>query len=166
MGMDVEAFRDTARGTKLRAYWFYGDLVIVHLSGEETDGRFALLELVQPPGEMTPVHVHAVADQTMYVLEGELTLHLPGKTIVAGPGEVAHGPKGVPHAEHITSEGATRLVEVNAPAGFEKFVVALGEPAPRRTLPDPPLPLPEPQTLAALAAEHDIEVLAPPGSLP
>jgi Cupin domain len=77
-----------------RAYWFYGDLVIVHVSGEETDGRFSLTEWLQPPGEMTPVHVHRRADQTQYVLEGELTVHLEGRTIVAGPGECAHGPDG------------------------------------------------------------------------
>ena len=33
--------------TKQRAYWFYVDLVIVHVSGAETDGRFCLLEFVQ-----------------------------------------------------------------------------------------------------------------------
>jgi hypothetical protein len=62
-----------------RAYWFFGDLVIVHLSGEETDGRFSLTGWVLPPEEMTPLHVHRHSDQTAYVLEGELTLHLPGQ---------------------------------------------------------------------------------------
>jgi hypothetical protein len=37
-----------------RAYWFLGDLVIVHVSGDETGGRFCLLEFLQPPGEWTP----------------------------------------------------------------------------------------------------------------
>jgi quercetin dioxygenase-like cupin family protein len=166
MATDVKRFGETGPDNDPRRYWFYGDLVIVHLSGEETDGRFSLLEWIQPQGETTPVHVHTSADQTIYVLEGELTLHLPGKAIVAGPGEVAHGPKGIAHAEHVTSKGPTRFVEVNAPAGFEKFVAALGEPASELTLPDPPLPLPGPAELAELAAAYDIEVLAPPGSMP
>ena len=148
------------------AYWFYGDLVIVHLGGDETDDRFSLTEWMQPAGEQTPLHVHKASDQTMYVLEGELTLHLPGRTVVAGAGEVAHGPRGVPHAEHVTSSEPVRLVEVNAPAGFEHFVAALGEPAGELKLPDPPLPLGDPEELAAVAAKHDIEVLGPPGTLP
>jgi mannose-6-phosphate isomerase-like protein (cupin superfamily) len=149
-----------------RAYWFFGDLVIVHLSGEETDGRFSLTEWVLPPEEMTPLHVHRHSDQTAYVLEGELTLHLPGRTIVAGPGECAHGPMGVPHAEHITSDEPVRLVEVNAPAGFERFVAAIGQPALELTMPNPPLPLPDSEELVVVAAAHGIDVLGPPGNLP
>ena len=146
------------------ADWFYGDRVIVHVSGEETGGRFSLLEWVMPPGEMTPVHVHTSADQTMYVLEGELTLLLPGRNIVAGPSSVAHGPKGIPHSEHVTSRGPTRLVEINAPAGFEKFVAALGQPARELALPDSPLPLPD--DIEELAAAYDVEVVAAPGIRP
>jgi mannose-6-phosphate isomerase-like protein (cupin superfamily) len=149
-----------------KAYWFYGDLVIVHVAGEETEGRFSLLEWLQPPDEWTPLHVHRGADQTMYVLEGELTLYLPGRAVVAGPGKVVHGPKNVPHTEWVSSDHPLRQVEVNAPAGFEKFIVAAGQPAAELTLPpsdQPPLDL---ERLIALAAEHDIEVLGPPGSLP
>jgi mannose-6-phosphate isomerase-like protein (cupin superfamily) len=148
------------------AYWFYGDLVLVHLSGEETGGRFSLTEWLMPTDEITPLHVHKRADQTMYVLEGELTLMLPGKTIVAGPGDLAHGPMNVPHTEHVTSPGPVRLIEVNAPAGFERFVAAAGEPAAASTLPPPSTEPPDLEFLTRLAREHDIEVLGPPGMLP
>jgi mannose-6-phosphate isomerase-like protein (cupin superfamily) len=151
---------------KRLAYWFYGDLVTIHVSGEQTDTRFSLLEWLQPPGQQTPLHVHKRCDQTMYVLEGELALHGPGRKVVAGPGDVAHGPIGVPHTEHVTSAVPAKLVEVNSPAGFERFVAALGQPAPELALPDPPLTLPDPKELISVAAEHDIEVLGPPGSLP
>lgn len=153
------------RGTP-RAYWFLGDLVIVHLSGEETAGRFSLLEWLQPPGEMTPLHVHRRADQTYYVLEGEMTLYLPGATLAIGPGECGYGPMNVPHTERVTSSGPVRLVEVNSPAGFERFVAAAGVPATELTLPPPSHAEPDFEQLVRLAAEHDIEVLGPPGSLP
>jgi mannose-6-phosphate isomerase-like protein (cupin superfamily) len=166
MAAEATARSAAASRTEQRAYWFYGDLVVVHVSGEETDGRFSLLEWIQPPGEQTPVHVHKHSDQTVYVLEGELTLHFPGKTVVVGPGECAHGPMGVPHTEHVTSAEPVRLVEVNSPGGFENFVAALGEPAAEFALPDQPLPLPEAEELIGVAAEYDIEVLGPPGQLP
>jgi mannose-6-phosphate isomerase-like protein (cupin superfamily) len=148
------------------AHWFFGDLAIVHLRGEETDGRFALVEFLQPPGEMTPLHVHRRADQTMYILEGELTLFLPGRTVVAGPGEVAYGPMNVPHTEKVTSPGPVRLIGVTSPPGFERFVAAADRPATALTLPPASLPPVDLEVLARVAAEHDIEVLGPPGAMP
>ena len=162
----IELHSESSRAQAQRAYWFYGDLAIIHLSGDETDGRFALLEFLQPPGEMTPLHVHRRADQTMYVLEGELTLFLPGRTLVAGPGEVVHGPMDVPHTEQVTSPGPVRLLGVTTPAGFEQFVAAAGQPAADLTLPPASLPPVDFQVLARLAAAHGIEVLGPPGALP
>ena len=166
MSVEAESRDGSAIAGEQAAYWFYGDLVKVLVTGEETDGRFALLEWLQPPGEQTPLHIHTTSDQTMYVLDGELTLYLPGRTVVAGPGEVAHGPMGIPHAEEVTSSEPVRLVEVVAPAGFERFVAALGQPASELVLPDPPLPLGDFEELAALASDHDIEIIGPPGARP
>jgi hypothetical protein len=59
-----------------------------------------------------------------------------------------------------------RYLEVNSPAGFEKFVVTAGEPAAELMLPPPDQSPPDFERLAALAAEHDVEVLGPPGMLP
>jgi mannose-6-phosphate isomerase-like protein (cupin superfamily) len=155
-----------AGGPKGRAYWFYGDLVTIHVSGEETDGRFSLVEFLQPPGEWTPLHVHRDADQTQYVLEGELTVYLPGRSHVVGPGECVNTPRDVPHTEHVTSVGPARLLDVNVPAGFDEFVAAAGEPAAELTLPPADRPLPDVERFNAIAAEHRIDVLGPPGGLP
>jgi mannose-6-phosphate isomerase-like protein (cupin superfamily) len=156
----------SAGKTKQRAYWFYVDLVIVHVSGDQTDGRFCLLEFVQPPGEWTPLHVHKRSDQTHYVLEGEATIHLRGESVVVGPGQCAYAPMNVPHTEHVTSTEPARVLVLNSPAGFDEFVVAAGQPAAELTLPPPEQPPPDLERLAALAAEHDIEILGPPASLP
>jgi mannose-6-phosphate isomerase-like protein (cupin superfamily) len=149
-----------------RAYWFYGDLVTVHVSGEETGGRFCVVEFVQPPDEWTPLHVHRDADQTQYVLEGELTVYLPGRSLVLGPGDCINTPKNVPHTEHVTSSGPTRVLDVNAPAGFDGFIARAGEPAGELRLPTADAPAPDVERLAAIAAEHRIELLGPPGDLP
>jgi mannose-6-phosphate isomerase-like protein (cupin superfamily) len=149
-----------------RAYCFYVDLVIVHVSGAETGGRFCLLEFVQPPGEWTPLHVHTRSDQTHYVLEGEVALHLPGQSVVVGPGECSYGPTNVPHTENVISDQPARVLVLNSPAGFDEFVAAAGQPATELTLPTPDQPPPDIERLAAIAAQHDIEILGPPGTLP
>ena len=62
--------------------------------------------------------------------------------------------------------GPARVLDINAPAGFDEFVAAAGQPAAALTLPPPDQPAPDVERLASLAAEHQIELLGPPGSLP
>ena len=162
-GMATEA---KARSEATRSYWFYGDLVTVHVSGEETGGRFCLVEFLQPPGEWTPLHVHRDSDQTQYVLEGELTVYLPGGSFAVGAGECINTPRNVPHTECVTSAGPARVLDVNAPSGFDEFIAATGQPTAELTLPPGLDEPPDIDRLAVLAAEHDIELLGPPGSLP
>jgi mannose-6-phosphate isomerase-like protein (cupin superfamily) len=165
MSTEVTA-RATAQQSKVKAYSVYGDVVIVHVSGEETDGRFCVVEFLQPTGEWTPLHVHKGSDQTQFVLEGELTVYLPGREVVVGPGECINTPMNVPHTECVTSTGPARVLDVNAPAGFDAFVAEAGEPTTELTLRPQSEEPPDIERLAALAAKHDIELLGPPGALP
>lgn len=155
-----------ARETRRRAHWFYGDLVITHVSGAETDGRFCLLEFLQPPGEWTPLHVRRNADLTQYVLEGELTVYLPDASFVLGPGDSVNAPMNVPRTECVTSAGPVRVLDFTVPAGFDAFVAEAGEPAAELELPPSERPAPDLERLAALAADHGIDILGPPGRLP
>jgi mannose-6-phosphate isomerase-like protein (cupin superfamily) len=166
MAAEATARGEGASKTKGNAYWFYGDLVTIHVSGGETSGRFCLVEFLQPPGEWTPLHVHKDSDQTQYVLEGELTVYLPGRSFVVAPGECVNTPMDTPHTERVTSAGPARVLDLNAPAGFDEFVAAAGQPAPALALPTPGPAPPDVERLALLAAEHQIELLGPPGGLP
>jgi hypothetical protein len=53
---------------------FLHNQVRIHISGAETAGAFALLEVSGPPGDQPPLHVHHHDDEGFYVLAGELTL--------------------------------------------------------------------------------------------
>ena len=152
--------------TRRRLYWFFGQLVTVHVTGEESGGRFSFVEFLMPPGHMTPLHAHVRDSQTVYVLDGELTIWLPGRSYALGPGECLYQAAGVPHTERVTSSYGARVLDINAPAGFDAFVVAAGEPASEAALPPPALQEPDLERLAALASEHEIELLGPPGELP
>jgi mannose-6-phosphate isomerase-like protein (cupin superfamily) len=166
MSAEAVARRDRMRNERQTAYWFWTDLVTVHVSGDETDGRFSVVEFLMPPDDMTPLHVHWRESQTVFVLEGEVTIWLPGVSRVLGPGECIHQPPAVPHTERVTSTEPARVLDVGSPAGFEKFIAAVGDQAAERTLPPPDRPPPDVERLAALAGEHGIELLGPPGSLP
>lgn len=97
-----------------------------------------------------------------YVMDGELTFWVGGETITASAGSFVYGPRDVPHTFAVTSPEA-RFLLVAEPAGFERFVRALAEPAQSLTVPPPATEPPDLDGLVALAAEYGIEILGPPG---
>lgn len=131
--------------------WFLGTLARMKLTGEETDGRFALWEGVLPHGAAPPLHSHP-QDETFIVLDGEITAWVVPEEAAAGDGEPAwpetygrqHGagatvlaPAGVPHTFRVESDTA-RMLFLSTPAGIEDYVLALAEPARWPWLQPPP----------------------------
>jgi quercetin dioxygenase-like cupin family protein len=109
--------------------WFYGGGVhIWKVTSAETAGAFILFEDIMTRGKATPLHVHPEVDETLYVLEGEILLHLDGHEQRVGPLGVAMAPRGVPHAFLVVSETA-RLLFVEVPGSSEAFYRGASEPA-------------------------------------
>jgi quercetin dioxygenase-like cupin family protein len=144
----------------MESIWFIANLAEILHSGPELD----VLRMHHPPGDMSPLHVHADEDEGFYALEGELTLWVgDAEPVVLRPGEFALAPRGVPHTYRVTSDvPAVTLVTAN---GFADFVRAVGEPAARPELPALDGP-PDVERIARIAAEHRITLLGPPGMLP
>jgi quercetin dioxygenase-like cupin family protein len=146
------------------AIWFIDNLARVRVSGADSGGAMAAVEIEGRRGDMPPLHVHRREDETFYVLEGRLSLHMPGNSIELGPGEACFAPRGIPHVYRVESETA-RWLAVATPAGFDEFVREAGEPAAEDALP-PEGRVHDPGALAEIAARHGIELLGPPGMLP
>ena len=109
------------------ALWFMGMLTTIKASKEGTGGKVAVIEHTSPYNSGSPLHVHHREDEWFYVLEGELTIWVGGRTVVAGAGAFLFGPRDVPHTFVVSSEQA-RFLLVTQPAGFEGFLRALGMP--------------------------------------
>jgi quercetin dioxygenase-like cupin family protein len=144
------------------ALWFFGGLTTIKAAGEQTGGRVAVTENLAPRGAGSPLHVHHREDEWFYVIEGELTLWLDGETIVAPAGSFVYGPRGIPHTFLVSSQEARFLLIVE-PSGFEEFMRAVAEPAPRREIPPPPTEAPDLERLVALAASFGVDIIGPPG---
>ena len=144
------------------ALWFFGALVIVKASSETTAGRVTVIEHLLPQGSGPPVHVHHREDEWFYVIEGELTFWVGGRIIKAPEGSFVYGPRDIPHTFTVASPRARSIV-VTEPAGFEKFMRALGEPAAARTIPPASVPLPGRDKIMAAATDFGLEILGPPG---
>ena len=134
---------------------FLGSRARVLAGGHESGGRLGLVDMIEvPAGQMPPLHVHHAEDEGFYVLEGEVTLYLPGEQFECRAGDFFLAPRGVPHTYRVGDRPARWLV-TSTPAGFERFVAAVAA-----------LDEPDPAILGAVAAEHGIEILGPPGALP
>lgn len=65
-----------------------------------------MTEQLAPRGAGSPLHVHHDEDEWFYVLEGELTIRVAGRTVVARTGAFVFGPRDVPHTFIVSSERA------------------------------------------------------------
>ena len=144
------------------ALWFLGVLATVKASAETTGGRVAVIEHRAPQGSGSPLHLHRNEDEWFYVTEGALTFWVGGSVIEATAGSFVYGPRGIPHTFTVTSPEA-RFLLVAEPAGFERFMRSLAEPATALTLPPASVQPPPPERMMAAAAEFGIEILGPPG---
>jgi quercetin dioxygenase-like cupin family protein len=108
--------------------WFYGGGV--HLwkaTAEETGGAFLLFEMRLDQGKLTPLHTHPDADESMYVLEGEILVHMEGREQRVGADGFAMTPRGVPHAFVVVSETA-RVLCLHTPGSGQAFYWDASEP--------------------------------------
>lgn len=144
------------------AIWFLGFLTTIKSSAESTAGGVAVIEHLGPRGSGSPLHVHSREDEWFYVLDGELTFWVGGETTVAPAGTFVYGPRGIPHTFLVSSETA-RFLLVTEPAGFERFIREVGEPASAPVIPPPPTEPPDVAALTQAAAELGIEIVGPPG---
>lgn len=141
--------------------WFLGTLVTVKATGGQTRGRFTVVEFVNPPGFAPPLHRHTDEDEAFYLLSGSARFLCGERELPAGPGDLIVLPSGVAHSFIVGEDEPLRTLQITAPAGFEAFARAAGEPAPERVLP-PRFEPGDPAVLVAIAAGHGVEILGPP----
>lgn len=108
--------------------WFYGGGVHTwKATSQETGGAFMLFEDRMDQGKMTPLHTHPESDETMYVLEGEILMHMDGQEHRVAAGGLAVAPRGTPHAFLVLSEVA-RLLCLHTPGCCQAFYWDASEP--------------------------------------
>jgi mannose-6-phosphate isomerase-like protein (cupin superfamily) len=92
------------------------------LSGEETAGQFCLFENRSSGNTRTPIHVHARDDETLFIIEGELTAVLDGRPRRLTAGESIFLPRGIPHQLMNLSGNPCRYILIGTPALFDRFL--------------------------------------------
>lgn len=108
--------------------WFAGGGVFTwKATGQETGGAFLLLEDHMEKGKVTPLHLHPNQDEAIYLLDGEILVHVEGEEHRVGRGGLFFAPRGVPHAFMVVSETA-HVLALAIPGDGESFYRTAGEP--------------------------------------
>lgn len=118
-------------------FWFVGTLAMIKAGAEQTGGVLSVVEFTHAPGFATPPHVHHESDEAFYILEGKMRGFCGAHSWQAGPGSFIWLPRGIPHGYAVDGETLLRSLAITLPAGFERFIREVGEPARERTLPAP-----------------------------
>jgi quercetin dioxygenase-like cupin family protein len=115
-----------------------GDTYTITVTGEDTAGRFCVIDMHIPPGGGPPPHRHDF-EETFILLEGEIEATFRGQKSTARAGDTLHIPANAPHQFHNASTKPVRLLCICSPSGQEKFFLEVGVPVATRTTPPPKL---------------------------
>jgi quercetin dioxygenase-like cupin family protein len=146
----------TAPG-KGKAFNALGDEVTVLLSGNQTGGAFAMMQVVTPPGGGPPPHWHTKEDEWFLVQEGRIELWQDGVWTEVPAGTAIFLPRGLKHTYRNCGDIPLRMIVHAAPAGFDLFFEKLAEASNQPGGPDM-------ARIVAIAAEHGIFFVPPEGA--
>ena len=138
-----------------------GDVYRFLATGEDTNGTYALGEVLVPPGGGPPSHVHSREEEGFYVLEGEVTFTVNGERVVSTAGTFANMPVGTPHSFKNESDKPAKMLISVAPAGLERMFFEVGVPLPEGTTTAAPPTEDEINRLLAVAPNYGIEIRVP-----
>jgi len=141
-----------------------GDTYTILLTGQDTAGRYCLIDMHVPPGNGPGPHRHDF-EEMFTVLEGEIAVTFRGVTSVARAGETVNIPANAPHSFTNAADRPARLLCMCTPAGQDEFFRAVGLAVPSRTAPPPTLDATAQAVFqakaAALAPRYRTELLTP-----
>ncbi|MBB3392789.1 mannose-6-phosphate isomerase-like protein (cupin superfamily) [Rhizobium sp. BK275] len=128
------------------------------VSGKQTDGLFCLFENRSGGQTKTPIHVHADDDETVYVIEGQLTAIVDGEARTLSSGESIFLRRGVPHQLMNPGDRPVRYILIGSPSMFEQFLAEGGHELREGDVAGPPTPA-DIERLKAAAPKFGITLL-------
>jgi quercetin dioxygenase-like cupin family protein len=141
-----------------------GDTYTILISGDDTNGRYCLIDMFIPPGGGPPPHRHDF-EESFTLLEGTIEAVFRSRKLGLRAGETISIPANAPHSFTNTSGQPARLLCVCSPAGQEAFFEEVGVRLATRTAKPPELDKAEQadflKKAKALAPKYRTELLKP-----
>jgi len=109
------------------------------LTGEQTEGKSAIIEMNVPPNSGPVPHEHPSFQESFYVLEGEVEFRTETGTYLGRKGAIVTIPNDGPvHSFKNVSGSMARLLCIVAPSGLDDFFREIGKPLVSGKIPVPP----------------------------
>ncbi len=112
----------------LKRVFVAGGLYTILLTGEQTGGRYTLIDMRVPAGGGPPPHRHDF-EEMFSLTEGELEFTFRGETTVLRAGDTVNIPANAPHSFRNASDRPARMLCMCTPPGQEEFFLLVGDPA-------------------------------------
>ncbi|KQT27633.1 cupin [Chryseobacterium sp. Leaf405] len=143
-----------------------GDTYRIIIPGKQTNGEFAMIDMLIPPHGGPGPHAHESFHESFYVVDGEVEFKTEEGKSIAKKGDTITIPKGgAIHSFKNVSNGLAHLLCTVVPAGLDDFFEEIGTPLQEgEFLPPPPLDENAVKKLMAIAKKYG-QVVYPPDYL-
>jgi quercetin dioxygenase-like cupin family protein len=102
-----------------------GNTYAMLITGEQTGGRYCLIDMRVPDGGGPPPHRHDF-EEMFTVLEGEIEFTFRGEKHLVRAGSTVNIPANAPHNFRNTSGAPARMLCMCTPAGQEEYFTKVG----------------------------------------
>ncbi len=140
-----------------------GDTYRILISGEQTNGNYAVIDMLVPPGGGPRPHAHKDIQEMFYVVDGEVEFKTESGKHIAKAGAFVNIPfGGAVHCFTNTGDQLAHLLCTVVPAGLDSFFKEIGKPVAAGTfLPPPQLSQEDMEKLKAIAEKYGQELYPP-----
>ena len=115
-----------------------GGIYTILVSGDQTAGRYCLIDMLVPDGSGPPPHRHDF-EEMFSLIEGELEFTFRGQTKAVAAPSVVNIPASAPHFFKNISGKTLHMHCLCAPAGQDEYFLSVADPIASRTASPPKL---------------------------
>ncbi|MDN5846573.1 MAG: cupin domain-containing protein [Candidatus Nitrosocosmicus sp.] len=140
-----------------------GDIYRIIIGSEQTNGAYAIVDMLIPPGGGPVPHSHTTFQEAFYILDGEINIITKEKTYTAKKGSYVNIPfNGPVHKFTNETDRIVHFLCFITPAGMEKMFLEVGNPVAADTLLPIPQLMPEDlKRLQSVAEKYGLKLYPP-----
>jgi quercetin dioxygenase-like cupin family protein len=91
------------------------------LTSAQNGGAYYLCEAEFAPESGSPLHIHHLEDEVIYVLDGAIDIRLDNEKLHAPAGGIVHLPRNIPHALQNPLKTSLKIMVCAIPGGLENY---------------------------------------------
>lgn len=111
-----------------KLFWITGDFWRIIATGEDTENKYAIMDVTIMPKNGVKSHIHSREDEALYIIDGQFEVQCGDQKINTTNGVHLYMKRGISHSFKNVGNKEGRLLVMFTPAGCEKMYEELGIP--------------------------------------